>query len=99
MRSHHLRAGIRSPARNLFLTGDLKTMAVTIKNGITSQAKLIYSNRLGNLVEITGGDLVDKVAFFDMTEEAKTLLEKASTAQEIENAIISLYGGKKGRRK
>jgi hypothetical protein len=26
-----------------------------------------------------------------MTEEAKTLLEKASTAQEIENAIISDY--------
>lgn len=74
-------------------------MAVTIKNGITSQAKLIYSNRFGNSVEITGGDLIDKVATFDMTEEAKTLLEKASTVQEVENAIISLYGSKKGRRK
>lgn len=68
----------------------------TIKEGVTFHAKLIYSNRFGDSVEITNTS--DRSYTFDLTDDAKTELEKASTPAEVDLVVLALYGGKKGRR-
>jgi hypothetical protein len=68
---------------------------IDIKEGIKFHAKLIYSNRFGNQINITGGDLDDRTVTFDLTEEAEKILSAAHSAQEIDSAILKLYGGRK----
>lgn len=71
---------------------------VVIKDGIHFQAKIIYSNRFGDRVEVTGGNLCDRIASFDLTEDAEKRLTSAATYAEVDRAILDLYEGKKGRK-